>query len=137
MIGFDGMESSRITSLPWCLRTRCISVRPFGRFSKLRTPKATPIRLNVPSAYGIASQSPVWSSAVMPSLSHLSLPIFSIPSERSMPMIFDPSGAALAISMVKSHVPHASSRMLSGSLVSVISFTAFLRHDLSMFSDRM
>ena len=60
-----GFVHSSTTNLPPGFKTLFISLKPFSRFSKLRTPKATVTASNELSAKFIVSQSPFISSILL------------------------------------------------------------------------
>src|SRR5687767_7153743 len=105
-----GFENSRITNLPPGFSTLNISLSPFSRFSKFRTPKATVMASNVVSGKFIASLSPFNNSICLlsNSLSTFCRPSCNMPSEMSIPVIF--SGRRyFHVIMATSAVPVATS----------------------------
>ena len=111
----SGVENSITTNVPPGFNTRYISEYPFSKCSKLRTPKDTVIASNVLSANDSERQSSQknfilslrWYSSIFLRA------IFSIPSDRSIPVIL--SGENIfSMSRGKSPVPVAMSSIVLG-----------------------
>ena len=101
-------------SIPPFFRTLKISIKHLSKFSKFLTPKLTVTASKELFSKGIFSQSPSLNSII---LSYLSFLIFLLPTEIiffeiSIPIIF--SGLIFTISMAKSAVPVAISRIFLG-----------------------